>query len=335
MQKGRFGTRQSTQESERRQGEFSGMYDKSGHHLKSDGTHDMRFIENREGEGYSSQRATSQERRTSPRRRFGTSSRSKGRRGKSFAMRRKGSSAEQTKSDGTPDMRFKENREEFAGQGFEGTTSRSTRISKADAGIYEGNVPGEHIGFFDEEGHHLKSDGTPDMRFRENRDEFTGQGYESERDEKGNTRRRAKYQSEGEFTEHKIYKRKRPPTPYALYIKERASEMKRENPDMDMNEVFRELADIWNDMEQSEKDKYYQMYDEEVKNYEEARPGLLRHRGPLSLRKAQERFGISGQSGQFGRSSRGKYSSRYRKPRMSTQETEDDSEEDDFEEEEV
>ena len=30
------------------QGEFSGNYDKDGHHLKSDGTPDMRFKENRE-----------------------------------------------------------------------------------------------------------------------------------------------------------------------------------------------------------------------------------------------------------------------------------------------
>jgi len=37
---------------------------------------------------------------------------------------------------------------------------------------------GEFSGLYDKKGHHLKSDGTPDMRFKENREDYTGKGFE-------------------------------------------------------------------------------------------------------------------------------------------------------------
>lgn len=315
-----------------RQGEFSGEYDKQGHHLKADSTPDMRFKENREefsGEGYE---YTSPKRIERPGVSFkqeeiekeekgrreekgrkeykpidsrkrdikGESEEETGRKPRSKQIKsvspKKGKpSVEHTKSDGTPDMRFKENRDQYSGKGYENLTSRGGRApstSKANMGIFEGNVPGEHSGKFDIKGHHLKQDGTPDMRFKENRDEFSGEGYESPRDEQGNTRKSAKYLKDGEeFTDKIYYRRKRPPTPYAIYIRENASEMKKKNPDMDMNEVFRELADKWRNSSEKEHRKYYDIYDEEVRRFKYS--NQFPHRGPLAFRKFAQEHGLT------------------------------------------
>ena len=313
------------------QGEFSGNYDQEGHHLKSDGTPDMRFKENREefsGEGH---KGTTVERPSSSQGKQRTSrksslngnrqeqalgfrratkekstlSKSTGKKESKSARKRislRGKSekrdykkresstgarkSEHQKSDGTPDMRYKENRENFSGQGYENTTTSSRyKVSKANLGMYEGNVPGEHSGKYDKVGHHLKNDGTPDMRFKENREEYSGQGYEYPISEKGYTIKTPKYMMDEGISEKKIYYRRiRPPTPYALYVKDNASHMKRENPDIDMNEVFRELGEQWQNSSEDYKRKYYDMYDKEVKRFEEANnPG--HHRGPLSMRQ--------------------------------------------------
>jgi hypothetical protein len=319
------------------QGEFSGNYDREGHHLKADGTPDMRFKENREefpSEGYEGTkferpsspelssrksrksltngkkperygaiRKSSKEKSTPPRLSKKTGSKPAMRRisqrGKSekreFKKRESSAGArksEHQKSDGTPDMRYKENRENFSGQGYENTTTGSRyRVSKANLGMYEGNVPGEHSGKYDKKGHHLKNDGTPDMRFKENREEYSGQGYEYPISEKGYTLKTPKYMMDENISQKNIYyKRRRPPTPYALYIKDNASHMKRENPDIDMNEVFRELGEQWQSSSEDYKRKYYDMYDKEVRKYEEAyNPG--HHRGSLSMRQMAEKKG--------------------------------------------
>jgi len=298
QEKGRLSTQESEEETglrsprrgmkSGRQGEFSGVYDKVGHHLKADGTPDMRFKENREefqGQGYEytspkrlgrpislkpeerekeereekeerkqrmSKREEKEERepRISKRKERPASEEKIGRpkerimeKSQQKERLRKPKQLEHLKSDGSPDMRFKENRDEFSGQGYENLTSRRSQGSygsKANIGIYEGNVPGEHSGKFDAKGHHLKSDGTPDMRFKENREEYSGKGFESPRDpESGYSLKSRKYLSdEKTFTNKIYYRRKRPPTPYAIYIRENAPEMKKRHPDMDMNRVF-------------------------------------------------------------------------------------------------
>lgn len=284
-ERGRFSTQESEPEISPRskarmynksgaQGEFSGLYDKNGHHLKADGTPDMRFKENKEdfgGEGFEYSSKGYDKNESSNEREF------------SFEPKKRiQENIEHTKSDSTPDMRYKENKEKFSGKGYEGTTSKSTSsLSKANLGIYEGNLPGEHSGKFDMQGHHLKSDGTPDMRFKENKEEFSGKGYEN---------KEAKYKQEGKaFTNKVNYRRKRPPTPYAIYIRENAPQMKKDNPDMEMNEVFRELASQWRSSSDKDKKKYYDMYNKEVKRFQEQ--SLTPHRVNLYSRKLTENRG--------------------------------------------
>jgi hypothetical protein len=297
------------------QGEHSGLFDQEGHHLKSDGTPDMRFKENREefeGQGfeYSNKGGAQQTTEIEPK----IEKRSKSLRPKS---RGKSTRTEHKKSDGTPDMRFKENRETFAGKGYEGTTSRSSNLSKANFGLYEGNTPGEHSGKYDTKGHHLKNDGTPDMRFKENREEFEGQGYE-------NTQARYKRDEDDSFNKKIVYRRKRPPTPYALYIRENASLYKKNNPDMDMNEVFRELAEYWRGLSEDEKGEYYDMYEEETKRFQEM--NKTPHKGGLYFKKLAERRGINFNS-DFGSSKRSRNKLNYREEEEDFQEeTEEDEE---------
>ena len=59
---------------------------------------------------------------------------------------------------------------------------------------------------------------------------------------------------------------KRTPGPYGLYIKEKASERKRQNQDKDMNEIFAELGDEWHTLSEKEKEKYNDMYREKLKD---------------------------------------------------------------------
>jgi hypothetical protein len=186
-------------------GRNEGYTDDQGHHLKSDGSPDMRFKENRDelsGQGY--EYTTSRPKSSQSRSRGRSSPRKSGRQGEfSGQFDREG---HHLKENGTPDMRFKENRDELSGQGFEnrgrsgsyrqgesetrkadqenrrrfeGTSrSRSTkRRMESRISTLAGGTPGAHSGQFDEEGHRLKQDGTPDMRYKENRYEFEGQGY--------------------------------------------------------------------------------------------------------------------------------------------------------------
>jgi hypothetical protein len=388
QEKGRLSTQESEEETgfrsprrgmkSGRQGEFSGVYDKGGHHLKADGTPDMRFKENREefqGQGYEytspkrlrrpislepeerekeereekeekkpriskreekeeeeekhriskrKERAASEEKITKPKVRIMEKPREKER------QRRPKPSLEHIKSDGTPDMRFKENRDKFSGQGYENLTTRGGRGtygSKANIGIYEGNVPGEHSGKFDSKGHHLKSDGTPDMRFKENREEFSGQGYESPRDpETGYARKSSKYlKDEEEFTNKIYYRRKRPPTPYAIYIRENAPEMKKRHPDMDMNEVFRELGEKWRNSSEKEHRKYYDMYDEEVRRFQYT--NQFPHRGPLAFRKFAHEHGYGSSMTKISPTKRPKYDRDNRKIREEDDDQENEDEE--------
>jgi hypothetical protein len=377
QEKGRLSTQESEEETglrsprrgmkSARQGEFSGVYDKEGHHLKADGTPDMRFKENREefqGQGYEytspnrlrrpvslkpeereereekeerkpriskreekeegepriskrKERPASEEKMNRPKERIMDKSQQKER------LRKPKQSLEHFKSDGSPDMRFKENRDKLSGQGYENLTSRRSQEpygSKANMGIYEGNVPGEHSGKFDSKGHHLKSDGTPDMRFKENREEFSGKGFESPRDpESGYSLKSRKYLSdEKAFTNKIYYRRKRPPTPYAIYIRENAPEMKKRHPDMDMNEVFRELGEKWRKSSQKEHKKYYDMYDEEVKRFQYT--NQFPHRGPLAFRKFAQEHGYGTSSLGSSPSKRPKYERDNRKIRENDEE---------------
>ncbi len=271
------------------QGEFSGMYDKEGHHLKSDGSKDMRYKENRDD------KPDKPEKSEKPQSTEKLSSKTKHLRIKTSPTKQEIAQTSTTtpsktpthiKADQSPDMRYKENREKYSGMGYEGSKTRtrtnrftfspkgspkyksspistSPRLNKTNIGLYEGNTPGEHSGKYDKEMHHLKNDGTPDMRYKENREVFSGQGYEHEKV--------AKYKlPPSEYTNKSPshYKRRRPPTPYAIYIRENASDMKRENPEMDMNQVFRELAKVWRGMSDKKKKTYYDIYADEVEKWE-------------------------------------------------------------------
>ena len=319
--------RRSQRPKSRRQGEFGGEYDEQGHHLKYGGTPDMRFKENREefkGQGYEyvSPRTVKRPiskikpsdrqydaakekpagvremgsritRKTITTDRSDTNIRTRLQKSRENFKTQKPVKTDHIKSDGTPDMRFKENRDSFSGQDYENiTTRKSPSYSKANLGIAEGNLPGEHVGKFDSKGHHLKQDGTPDMRFQENRLEFSGQGFESPKDQSGNTRKSPRYLKDEDdiFADKIYYRRKRPPTPYAIYIRENASHMKKLNPDMDMNEVFRELADKWRKSSDKEHQKYYDIYDDEVQRFEYSNQYL--HRGPLAYRKFAQEHGL-------------------------------------------
>ena len=63
--------------------------------------------------------------------------------------------------------------------------------------------------------------------------------------------------------------KRRPPTPYALYIQENASKLHDEEGN-DMNEIFRELADKWNQMDEEEKNQYYDRYTELKMEFEDS-----------------------------------------------------------------
>jgi len=54
-----------------------------------------------------------------------------------------------------------------------------------------------------------------------------------------------------------ILKRKKPPTPYALFIKHRLPEMKAENPNGDVGQFFKLLGREWHYMDSSAKCEYY------------------------------------------------------------------------------
>jgi len=229
-----------------------GSNTRKGEHLKKDGTPDMRFSENLDdsrSDYYRSDRNS----------------------GRGNRMNQ----SEHLNKDGTPDRRFKENQDDTRSDSENQMNSKyryTYRLSNANKLNYFGNTPGEHSGKYDSEGHHLKSDLTPDMRFKENISEFQGEGFEQEKNEKGQTIKTPKYKLDNSFqTDKIIYIRKRPATPYALYIKDWASQMKRDNEDKNMNDIFRELADQWNCMEEEEKEVYYDQYQEELSHYYKSR----------------------------------------------------------------
>jgi len=129
-------------------------------------------------------------------------------------------------------------------------------------------------------------DGTPDYRFKENREDNIEEEHTSSSKNKSSHGSAQKNKSShgsgqksrsGQSTPRKNKtmgsmasgSRTRPPTPYALYVKDNASKMHKEEG-MDMNEVFRELGDKWRSMDEDEKNQYYDQYNELKMEWEES-----------------------------------------------------------------
>ena len=94
--------------------------------------------------------------------------------------------------------------------------------------------------------------------------------------------------------------------------------MKKRHPDMDMNEVFRELGEKWRKSSQKEHKKYYDMYDEEVKRFQYT--NQFPHRGPLAFRKFAQEHGYGTSSLGSSPSKRPKYERDNRKIRENDEE---------------
>lgn len=62
-------------------------------------------------------------------------------------------------------------------------------------------------------------------------------------------------------------KLKKPPSPYALFLQEQSVEIKKKNPDSNMNDIFKTLGLKWHNMNDEEKDKYYLIHEKEFINY--------------------------------------------------------------------
>jgi hypothetical protein len=94
-----------------------------------------------------------------------------------------------------------------------------------------------------------------------------------------------------------------------------------------MNEVFRELAEQWRQSSDKDKQKYYDMYEDEVKRYEEMGETPHMHRGPLGFRKYALSRGLKINFGGLS-SKRGKYGDGRRKFERETNVDEDDEQDD-------
>ena len=62
-------------------------------------------------------------------------------------------------------------------------------------------------------------------------------------------------------------KLKKPPTPYAIYVKEMSIDLKRQNPDTNMNDIYKYLGSKWHKMTDEDKDKYYVKYERDFIKY--------------------------------------------------------------------
>ena len=75
----------------------------------------------------------------------------------------------------------------------------------------------------------------------------------------------------------RVKKIKRPATPFAMFLKDRSIEMKRSNPNANMNDILKELGCTWHNMTEEDKDKYY--FDYEIKFIEYSKDKVDRIRG--------------------------------------------------------
>jgi upstream-binding transcription factor len=62
-------------------------------------------------------------------------------------------------------------------------------------------------------------------------------------------------------------KYKKPLSPYALYVKEQSVELKKKNPESNMNDIYKILGLKWHNMNDDEKDIYYLKHEKEFINY--------------------------------------------------------------------
>jgi hypothetical protein len=79
-------------------------------------------------------------------------------------------------------------------------------------------------------------------------------------------------------------KRRRPPSPYALFIKDRLPQMKMENPRGDVGKFFIELGREWHYMDSQKKCEYYLKYNDEVKKYDLLKKNIPVGVNPMLMR---------------------------------------------------
>lgn len=84
-------------------------------------------------------------------------------------------------------------------------------------------------------------------------------------------------------------KRKKPPSPYALFIKDRLPMMKMENPRGDVGKFFIELGKEWFYMDSEKKCEYYMKYSDEVKKFEILKKSIPVGVNPLLRRIYRDR----------------------------------------------
>lgn len=125
-----------------------------------------------------------------------------------------------------------------------------------------------------------------DFSFGNLRDNQRGEFYRTSRDINSGSNSKMFYAPSlhGEqFIDGQVYilKRKKPPTPYALFIKDRLPEMKAENPNGDVGQFFKKLGREWHYMDSSEKCKYYLKYNDELKKYDILKHSIPRGVNPL------------------------------------------------------
>jgi hypothetical protein len=125
-----------------------------------------------------------------------------------------------------------------------------------------------------------------DFSFGNFRDNERGEFYRTSRDINSGSDRKMFYAPSlhGEqFIDGQVYilKRKKPPTPYALFIKDRLPEMKAQNPNGDVGQFFKKLGREWHYMDSSEKCKYYLKYNDELKKYDILKHSIPRGVNPL------------------------------------------------------
>ena len=125
-----------------------------------------------------------------------------------------------------------------------------------------------------------------DFSFGNLRDNQRGEFYRTSRDINSGSNSNMFYAPSlhGEqFIDGQVYilKRKKPPTPYALFIKDRLPEMKAENPNGDVGQFFKKLGREWHYMDSSEKCKYYLKYNDELKKFDILKRSIPRGVNPL------------------------------------------------------
>ena len=94
-----------------------------------------------------------------------------------------------------------------------------------------------------------------------------------------------------ELIDGQVYylKRRKPPTPYALFIKDRLPEMKMENPRGDVGKFFIELGREWHYLDSQKKCGYYMKYNDEVKKFDLSKQSIPVGINPMLRRLSRER----------------------------------------------